>query len=504
MNAVVQEVVQEIVARSWSPYQQTIFAFAEKDDRNAIIEAGAGSGKSTTLEELVKRLKGSTVILAFNRPIADALVARGLNARTFHSFVYSVVLRHKGAREVTKNKLRLLVDENLTERDAVLYGQFITKLVGLGRNAGIGCLVPETEQAWSDLAAYHDLELENEAASYGRALDLASKLLEASYRDERVDFDDLLYIAVRDGLALSKYDNVLVDEYQDTNPIQVAIIRKIMHAGVDEFGIESKSRFFGVGDTAQAIYGFRGADSNSMANGVEAFNAVRLPLTVSYRCPVKVVEFASQWGRIEAAPGAPDGAVTELGAKWDTNLFAANDLVVCRTNHPLVALAYQLLKARIPARISGKDIHEGLKHLIKKLNAKGVENLQERLTQWTNREIEKAVAVKNEAKAEAIQDKSDIIFFLIDSMKETARTVPALIDLIDELFADTKNAVVLASIHKAKGLEAGKVFWLNSSKCPAQWAKQEWQQQQERNLCYVAATRAKNELILIEEKEQRT
>jgi superfamily I DNA/RNA helicase len=49
------------------------------------------------------------------------------------------------------------------------------------------------------------------------------------------------------------------------------------------------------------------------------------------------------------------------------------------------------------------------------------------------------------------------------------------------------------------------VFWLNSSLCPAKWARQDWQKQQEVNLCYVAATRAMSELHLIEEKkdEQR-
>ncbi|HEY3473413.1 MAG TPA: ATP-binding domain-containing protein, partial [Anaerolineales bacterium] len=59
-----------------------------------------------------------------------------------------------------------------------------------------------------------------------------------------------------------------------------------------------------------------------------------------------------------------------------------------------------------------------------------------------------------------------------------------------------------STIHKAKGLEADKVFWLNSSKCPSPWARQPWQLQQEYNLCYVATTRAKTTLVLIEEKQE--
>lgn len=90
------------------------------------------------------------------------------------------------------------------------------------------------------------------------------------------------------------------------------------------------------------------------------------------------------------------------------------------------------------------------------------------------------------------------IFNLIDSMPETERTIPALLNTIDSLFSDKKNAVVLATIHKSKGLEADRVFWLGRNECPAKWARQDWQKQQEINLCYVAATRAKQALYTIE------
>jgi superfamily I DNA/RNA helicase len=77
--------------------------------------------------------------------------------------------------------------------------------------------------------------------------------------------------------------------------------------------------------------------------------------------------------------------------------------------------------------------------------------------------------------------------------------VPALLTLIDDLFSNKSNAVILATIHKAKGLEADTVFWLNYDYV-SKWARQPWQKQQEVNLQYVAATRAKNELFLIREK----
>ncbi len=56
--------------------------------------------------------------------------------------------------------------------------------------------------------------------------------------------------------------------------------------------------------------------------------------------------------------------------------------------------------------------------------------------------------------------------------------------------------LVLSSIHKAKGREWERVFWLDrAGTCPSKWARQAWQQEQERNLMYVCATRAKEQLI---------
>jgi superfamily I DNA/RNA helicase len=92
------------------------------------------------------------------------------------------------------------------------------------------------------------------------------------------------------------------------------------------------------------------------------------------------------------------------------------------------------------------------------------------------------------------------VLCLIEGLGENSRTIPELLRVIDDLFDERRAGVTLATIHKSKGLEADRVYWLNASQCPAQWAKQDWQKQQERNLCYVAATRAKRELVLIEEK----
>jgi len=474
--------------RTWSPYQEAAFAFVTSGTGNLVLRAGAGSGKTTTGVEMTKRVTGSHIYLAFNKSIQVELEKRGVNARTFHSLAWSAVTRARNVRNANANKLRDIVD-NWDGFDRPLYGSFVVKLVSLAKNAGIGCLVDDIEQAWDDLAAKHDVELEHEDADYATAIELARKLLQLSNTHHECDFDDMLYFAVKNGIVLPKFDNVFVDEAQDTNAIQRAIIRKIM---------KDSSRLFAIGDPSQAIYGFRGADSDSIDLIAEEFSATRLPLTVSYRCGSEIVKYASKFGEIEAAPEAHTGSVHQLPT-WKPEDFEAGNLVVSRCTAPLIVLAYQLLKARIPAYVMGREIGQGLVNLIKKMNAEGIDNLITRLDEYTAREMEKAIAKKQEAKAEAIQDKTDCLLFLIDSLVETGRTVPALLTLIDDLFSNKSNAVILATIHKAKGLEADTVFWLNYDYV-SKWARQPWQKQQEVNLQYVAATRAKNELFLIREK----
>lgn len=481
------------MSRIWSSYQNIIFDFIKNGKGNAVIEAVAGSGKSTTIVEGMNLCEGSTIFLAFNKAIAEELKARGVNARTFHSLTYSPVTRAKGVRQVEIDKLRKLCDANLKGRDSIVYGSFICKLVGLGRQTGIGCLVADVTQSWLDIVIYHDIEPEHEEADLGRALELASDLLKWSNESQMVDFDDLLYLAVKDGLVLPKFDFVFVDEAQDTNAIQRALLRKIM---------KPSSRLVAVGDPAQAIYGFRGADSESLNMIAEEFECARLPLTVSYRCPTAVVEFAQKYVKhIEAAPNAAEGVVTKL-AKWDHTAFKADDLVVCRTTKPLVALAFRLLRNRVPAFIMGREIGQGMKSLIHKMRADSIDELEKKLTAYTEREVEKAMAKKQESKVEAIQDKTDAILMLAHSLAEDDRYVQSLMFVIDGLFAEGVGKVKLATGHKSKGLEAKRVYWLNSSQCPSKWAKQSWQQQQELNICYVIITRAQEELILIEDQKR--
>jgi DNA helicase II / ATP-dependent DNA helicase PcrA len=476
----------------WSQFQSSIFDFIENEDGNAIIEAVAGSGKTTTIVEGIKRVPilQQTIFLAFNKSIADELKSRGVNARTFHSLCCGSAMRFKNSSSIDGDKLQKLMRKHFSPEDVFLYSSFACRLVGLAKQGGIGFLIPDSESTWYDIIDHHDLELEKADASYSRAIGIASKLLALSNKSDMIDFDDMLYIPVLEGLALPKFDFVFVDEAQDTNAIQRAILRKIM---------KPNSRLVAVGDPAQAIYGFRGADSDSLNLISDEFHCKRFPLSVSYRCSQSVVEHARKWvDHIQPADNAPQGMISGLQYEWDVDVFSPEDLVVCRTTRPLLDLAFRMLRNRIPVTVMGREIGQGLVNLIKRFKTNDLKELDAKIGMWATRETEKAVARMNDAKAASVEDKAQCLQMLISELQNEGSDVNGLIDVIETLFTATGNSTTLATIHKAKGLEADKVFWLNSSQCPSKWARQNWQKQQERNLCYVATTRAKTELVLIE------
>jgi superfamily I DNA/RNA helicase len=318
----------------------------------------------------------------------------------------------------------------------------------------------------------------------------ASRLLAECNASPLCDFDDLLYRAVARAIPLPRYDLVLVDEAQDCCPIQIAILRKILNKG---------GRVVAVGDTAQAIYGFRGAMSDSMDKLAEAFDAAPLPLSITYRCAADIVALAAEFAPIEPAPNAPKGKVSAPDS-WALSSLCPADMVICRTNAPLLKLAYALVRARKPVLVMGREIGAGLVSLINKLQPKGIDGLLEKLGAWQDRETLKLQARDaGEAQIATVADKADSIRVVIDGLPENERTVPALCRAIEGLFSGgPEGKVILASIHKSKGLEAERVYILNWSAMPSRWAKQEWQKQGERNLQYVAITRAKSELFLVE------
>jgi hypothetical protein len=265
----------------------------------------------------------------------------------------------------------------------------------------------------------------------------------------------------------------------------------------------------------QAIYGFTGADNDSLDLIQKAFTASELPLTMTYRCPKKVVALAQTWVEdIEAHESNGEGVVRTINYLPKTNendetipsfqdeTLTNSDVILCRNNKPLVELAYNLLRRGIACKVEGREIGTGLANLARRWKVKQLDALKNRLETWQKREIQKAMAKNHEEVAAGIEDKYETMMVMIEKLQgEGKSTVEELVTFIFGLFGDTKEGetqkiLTLSSVHKSKGREWNRVFILGRNKyMPSKWAIKDWQMQQERNLMYVAVTRSMNELV---------
>lgn len=518
-----------------SAYQQAIFDFVENGTGSMIVEAVAGSGKSTTIKQAVLRIvrkqtrRLSIQVFAFNSAIAKEMKENiaalaieenidlsGVRVSTFHSVGFSAVCKRLGKKpenvKTDSNKVRNILREMFLaeagggdlSRDMAqtmadlryeVYGSFCAKLVGLAKGQGFGAITAADANDWLDMIQHHDMFLDDQDASEELAVKYARQALKISNEQSRnaiIDFDDQLYLPLLWRLRLWENDWVLIDEAQDTNPVRRAIAKLALRPG---------GRLGAVGDRRQAIYGFTGASHDAMDLIKKEFACAEFPLSVSYRCGRKIVEYAQRLvPHLEAAPNAVEGAVTFCSLGDALKRLTSSDAIMCRNTAPLIELAFKLVAEGRGCRVLGKEIGDGLCNLVKKQHAKGVPNLMHKLEAYRERETAKHIAAGNEGKAEAINDRVACVNTIVDNLPENQRTIPGLLTRINSLFADQgAGLLTLSTMHKLKGMEFDRVAHYRPELCPSKFARQDWQQLQEQNLEYVGDTRAKLELMILDE-----
>lgn len=243
--------------------------------------------------------------------------------------------------------------------------------------------------------------------------------------------------------------------------------------------------------THNSIYGFNATDEKSFEWFEKFPNTKTLPLSVSFRCSKNVIKKAQEIvPDIKALPDAPDGVVRDGDVLTEAQ---SGDFVICRTTMPLVKLFFQFLTQHRKAIIKGSDIGMHLIELIGKIN-----NIEKLITFWESelnkyREDLKADGILNPLEHSgygALEDKVHTLLFLA----RISDSIPDLKYKIKTIFTDEIQGIVLSTVHKIKGLEANRVFIIRPDLLPMQNTKS-WQYIQEKNLEYVAYTRAKLELI---------
>lgn len=275
------------------------------DGVHALVLAGAGTGKTSTIIARTAWLIQSGVpadriqLLTFTRSAAQEIVTRvkatlgnkaeGLNAGTFHAWCMHLI--HSNP------KLFGCVGHSVIDRDDQL------QLFKLFRGKDRGNPIPSAASLCDIYSMARNtrcnltesITKKNEDfLKFKEQIATVIKSYEARKRDRKfLDYDDILDVVAtvfkRDSEVCkyisSHYDHILVDEMQDTNPLQWELLEPLSNT----------TKLFCVGDDAQSIYGFRGADFKNVHNFKERLpNSEVLKLERNYRSTQEILDL-SNW-----------------------------------------------------------------------------------------------------------------------------------------------------------------------------------------------------------------
>jgi ATP-dependent DNA helicase UvrD/PcrA len=469
-------------AKSWSVYQEAVFRDVAEGTGHTVVRARAGSGKTTTIIEAFGRVPAglSVLMVAFNKSIAQELQSRapaGVTVSTLHSYGFAAIRSAFGSVRLDNRKTDALIVGRVGDaKETREYRTALAKAISLAKGT-LASSAEEIEELVDEFGL--DIDDEQRAAFCRDAIEI---LAQCKADTKAIDFDDMIWFPVVYKLRVRKYDRVFVDETQDLNACQIELALAACARG---------GRICAVGDDRQAIYGFRGADSNAMDRVIDGLGAKVFPLSVTYRCARSIVDVAKEIvPDLEAAPGAIGGEVLSMSVEAMRKHAGPGDFVLSRTNAPIVSLCLGFLKEGKPATVAGRDVGAGLRALVEKSKAATIPALAEWLDTWRDREIERVTKRRHDADTTGIEDRAACIHALC----EGAASVAEVIAKIESLFsdADNENRIVCSTTHKAKGLERDRVFVLAET-YRAQRSKEE------ANLWYVAVTRARRTLCIVQE-----
>ena len=493
-----------------SPYQEKIFDFIVHGNGNAVISAKAGSGKTSTCVTAIKLIKpkNKVMFLAFNKSIAEELSQKlkdypNVEVRTSHSLGFAIIRKNvEGEVELDEFKYRRYVKSNISELTTIdvtltknqLYN-YIESICALVDFARFN--LAQTAEEVKSLAVKYDVPI------FFDECDVVIKVLEWGKTElNSIDYADMVWLPVELSMNARAFqkDFIFIDECQDQSLMSIELFLKCFKRG---------TRFIAVGDEDQCINTFCGSSEEAFQYMKDYPKTSQFDLPICYRCPKTVVELAKTLvPDIECREDAPKGDIIE---KCWTSSLRSGDMVLCRSKAPLLKVYTKLLRKGIQCYIKGQDIGTNLKKLIEEVDIEELNTnlksdgvfvrLYDNLFEIRNKLMEsKGLDYQDATLTNYITNSYDMIKALT-VLAENYTTKTELLSHIDEIFDETREGVILSTIHKAKGLEADNVYILCNSSMPSSLAKKEWEKNAEQNLIYVAYTRAKKKLGFISEEE---
>lgn len=473
--------------------QEAIIDMASTKSNNIMIHAYAGCGKSASLRMIERATPTKPVLyLAFNRRVVDEIefkpradpdeAARRMQStttvRTFNGIGHRIWSQSIGKKQLTLNAkkvpdiLRQVISEAPKKHQGAMWESFWEVVNGVGMAKAVG-YVPEhvypTARRLTTPSQFHSTLDEEPDDLVADLIDVVlSHSIQSAYAGE-IDFNDQVFLPAVFGGIFPRFPLVLVDEYQDLNPVNHAMLDRLC----------AHSRVIGVGDPNQNIYGFRGAKAAGMVDATAKFSMTEMDLSVSFRCPRRIVENV-HW-RVPHYKWIKEGGDVKDYTDFNASSLANNCTILSRNNAPLFALAFKLLSSGRSVSVAGSDIGPKLLGIFRKL---GPEDLTRTQTQSV---IDSWLAAKLDRGSSTAED-------LAACMKVFASHGDSLGQAIcyaEHLFKQT-GTIRLMTGHKAKGLEFNHVYHLDPWLCR--------DDEQDKNLRYVIDTRSQDTLTYIDSR----
>ena len=313
----------------------------------------------------------------------------------------------------------------------------------------------------------------------------------------------------------SQYRFFTIDEFQDVSPLQFALL---------EQWLGDRSDLCVVGDPRQTIYSFAGASQGYLTGFESRFEStVSVELSNNYRSGVEVVKLANR----VMSDFSPMSAISGIGSvsfkEFPNEVKEASSIATMIAEDIENGIAESEIAVLFRVNSQAEPISQQLSELHIRHQLKTQEKFfQQPVISQAVQLIRASRFIEQKPASEVVADvlrslgwtlspsgelsNWESLQALYEALTEQELTISETIELIDSLqlqqFEPVRQLVTLSTIHAAKGLEWKKVYFIGVSEglVPFKMATTEEQINEERRLCYVATTRAKQQLIISHSK----
>jgi len=529
---------------------------------NGAINAGAGTGKTSTFKYLARDVIGANAsikFMAFNvaikkvleQFITEELVPRGhgwkTNAKTFNGAAFKAMMdRFKlksdalmnnrdekkydklASRWVEKNMSRLDEEQRELAVDLIAKTSHFLRvntttaasgshelvvLIGYDENGAVYAphnlnnidLLASVASRYSLFGNLDEYEDEMRALSAVPEILRLGRDMLYDPSDHTWTFTDQVYHTVVDGWRVWGNDWILVDEAQDLSPLSRALVDKHIY----------NSRVLIVGDPQQAILAFTGADNRGFESSIKYWDIKdEMTLSISWRAPKKVAELARSWKpNFKAAPNAIEGVIEDVTIEDAIERAKAGWAFISRVRAPMIPLWHKFIAAGKPAVIVGSDVSKAIIatiEIVERQKGFKFDELMSRIVEYRDRKVAKMKAKKKgEDEIDSFLDQMASVTSAIEAVD--ARDMDELKDKIKAIFAkddsdgdSLQKKIAIMTGHASKGLEFPHVVILTPDLFPFNHPRSTPESSiQEMNLKYVAETRAMQGLYYVRSKVEK-